>query len=116
SFLAARNDATGRRRKSGKVVSEDIPYAGNAERTTTNSVAYRSAEANIFESSVNRASIDASTMSGAALKPTAVSGSFRPLPVSTHTTVEPFGTPNFNSPATDAADAGSQNTDSCRAM
>src|ERR1700752_3781471 len=43
------------------------------------------------------------------------SGSFKPWPVSTHTTVEPSGTPTDKRPATDAADAGSQNTDSSAA-
>ena len=45
----------------------------------------------------------------------AMSGSFNPCPVSTHTTVAPSGTPSRNAPATDAADAGSQNTDSSSA-
>jgi len=54
----------------------------------------------------------ASTTRGFALVDTAVSGSFNPLPVSTQTTVEPLGTPNFKIPATDAADAGSQKIDS----
>src|SRR3954447_3092645 len=38
----------------------------------------------------------------------AVCGSFRPWPVSTHTTLP--DAPYLSSPATDAADAGSQNT------
>src|ERR1700722_11258106 len=41
------------------------------------------------------------------------SGSLSPCPVSTHTTVEPSGTPCLINPATDAEDAASQNTDSC---
>ena len=40
------------------------------------------------------------------------SGSLRPCPVSTHTTVEPSGTPCLISPATDAEEAASQKTDS----
>jgi len=54
----------------------------------------------------------ASTTSGVTLVSTAVSGSFSPLPVSTHTTVESFGTPYLMMPAIDAADAGSQKIDS----
>ena len=42
----------------------------------------------------------------------AVWGSFNPWPVRTHTTREPSGTPCFSTPATDAAEAGSQNTPS----
>ncbi len=49
----------------------------------------------------------------------AMSGSFSPWPVSTQTTVapgpSPSGRPTFSSPATDAAEAGSQNTDSSAA-
>ena len=41
------------------------------------------------------------------------SGSLRPWPVSTQTTLEPSGTPVFISPATEAAEAASQKTDSC---
>ena len=45
-----------------------------------------------------------------------MSGSFRPWPVNTHTTVPPAPTPSGSPvlirPATDAADAGSQKTDS----
>src|ERR1700722_1305823 len=41
------------------------------------------------------------------------SGSLRPWPVSTQTTLEPWGTSDFNRPATEAAEAASQKTDSC---
>src|SRR5271156_2688315 len=43
------------------------------------------------------------------------SGSLRPLPVRTQTTVEEGGTPTLRSPATEAADAASQNTPSSEA-
>lgn len=65
-----------------------------------------------YESLARSAFNVASTTSGVTLVPTAVSGSFRPLPVSTQTTVEPSGTPYFTMPAIDAADAGSQKMDS----
>jgi hypothetical protein len=39
SFLAVQNDVTERGRKSGNVISEEIPYAGTAERMTKNSIA-----------------------------------------------------------------------------
>src|ERR1700722_3058882 len=41
------------------------------------------------------------------------SGSLNPWPVRPHTTFDPSGTPVFMSPATEAAEAASQNTDSC---
>ena len=59
------------------------------------------------------------TVSGGAEILIAVSASFKPCPVSVHTTVSPScKTPawcNFATPATDAADAGSQNTPSVAA-
>jgi len=71
------------------------------------------AHANLsYESFASRAFNVASTTSGVTLVSTAVSGSFRPLPVSTHTTVDPLGTPYLMMPAIDAADAGSQKIDS----
>ena len=57
--------------------------------------------------------MSASTGDGTAIWAMARSGSLRPWPVRVHTTVRtPSATPTFSSPATDAADAGSQNTDS----
>ena len=65
-----------------------------------------------YANSVSRAESDASTTVGMALLEIAMSGSLRPFPVNTHTTVEPFGTPYFKMPATEAAEAGSQKIDS----
>ena len=45
----------------------------------------------------------------------AVSGSFSPWPVSTHTSSAAPAGGDFSTPATHAADAGSQNTPSCEA-
>ncbi len=59
--------------------------------------------------------MSASTTLGTSIWLMARSGSFSPCPVSTHTTVEPAGTSLSSSPATDAADAASQNTDSSSA-
>ena len=66
-------------------------------------------------SSARIASYSASTVDGTAISAMARSGSFRPWPVSVQTTVAPAGTPTLRSPATEAADAGSQKTDSLAA-
>ena len=54
-----------------------------------------------------------STTVGTVIWVIARSGSFNPWPVSTQTTVEPSGTPVASNPATEAAEAASQKTDSC---
>ena len=53
-----------------------------------------------------------STAVGTSIWLIARSGSLSPFPVRTQTTVEPSATPTLRRPATEAADAGSQNTDS----
>ena len=63
-------------------------------------------------SSARTARTSASTAVGTAIWPMAMSGSLSPCPVSTQTTVDPAGTPSLSRPATEAADAGSQKTDS----
>ena len=73
-------------------------------------------EADLEASSARTAPRSASITVGTEIWLMAISGSFRPCPVSTHTTVAPGarspGTPDFRIPATEAAEAGSQKTDS----
>src|SRR5439155_4859588 len=66
-------------------------------------------------SSARMAPSSAATGDGTAISAMARSGSFKPWPVSVQTTVDPAGTPTLTNPATDAALAGSQNTDSVAA-
>src|SRR5579859_1545475 len=82
-----------------------VPAAGGNSNTPSDPVP----AGTYSPSSVLIARVSASIVVGTAIWLMAMSGSLSPCPVSTHTTVEPSGTLHMSSPATDAADAGSQN-------